>query len=478
MTGKGEGSSTEAAEKVALSVQSLFSERDETYELLSVITNDSSSIDEKDASLIRLRRVFDKYLECPTLLDQDVGNISTLLMQAAKKVICSSTKDGSSVEFKTCAHSLSVLYVLSKVRGRKNVQKFLSHEVEDVEPILSALKQFVEEDAQQKSLNDTISHNSEHPQRWESLFMLWNWMGALSLVPFDCTVVLGDSSLVSTLITLGKNHLSASGPTRDASASCLASWLARPDLESTELPKFVAWSSQILLDCSQKSQTTSVFLVLGVMQTLVSILKVSTSPRETIQSCLSPLWEQFILLAESNVCDTNLLLRKYMVKWWSRMGCVYLPPRVATWRYQRGRRSLAENLHQQSDKSTSNAPSQSIETDNNNQNKRTDTLMDVSDHVEDAMGFILEALSDRSTTVRWPAAKGVGRLTERLPSICADDVLDAILELFANPEADQAWHGACLALAELARRGLLLPNRLSEVVPLVVRAIQVCFRMK
>lgn len=37
---------------------------------------------------------------------------------------------------------------------------------------------------------------------------------------------------------------------------------------------------------------------------------------------------------------------------------------------------------------------------------------------------------------------------------------------------DTAWHGGCLALAELARRGLLLPARLPEVAPLVERALE------
>ena len=75
--------------------------------------------------------------------------------------------------------------------------------------------------------------------------------------------------------------------------------------------------------------------------------------------------------------------------------------------------------------------------------------------------------------VRWAAAKGVGRLTERLPQIAGDDVLDAILGLFEDPEKENNWHGACLTLAELARRGLLLPGRLEEVIPLVVTAIHV-----
>ena len=50
-------------------------------------------------------------------------------------------------------------------------------------------------------------------------------------------------------------------------------------------------------------------------------------------------------------------------------------------------------------------------------------------------------------------------MTSRLPKELADDVVDSLLQLFSLRETDGAWHGGCLALAELARRGLLLPQR-------------------
>ena len=63
---------------------------------------------------------------------------------------------------------------------------------------------------------------------------------------------------------------------------------------------------------------------------------------------------------------------------------------------------------------------------------------------------------------RWSAAKGIGRITGRLPLELADEVVGSVLELCSHREGHTAWHGACLALAELGRRGLLLPDRLGE----------------
>ncbi len=205
--------------------------------------------------------------------------------------------------------------------------------------------------------------------------------------------------------------------------------------------------------------------------------------------CVEVLWERAILVADRATPKDGgshggaLLLRKFLVKLFARVGCSYLPPRVAAWRYQRGRRSLLENLESASAGSGSGSvPATSGSTHDMMKPQQSQPPQDDDDHadifhvphqVEDSMAQLIQSLTDPATTVRWSAAKGIGRLTERLPAICADDVLDAILHLCQNDvENDNAWHGACLTLAELARRGLLLPKRLGEVVPIVIDAIQ------
>ncbi|KAL0914111.1 hypothetical protein M5K25_017615 [Dendrobium thyrsiflorum] len=87
------------------------------------------------------------------------------------------------------------------------------------------------------------------------------------------------------------------------------------------------------------------------------------------------------------------------------------------------------------------------------------------------MQHFKEITPREDTVVRWSAAKGIGRITACLTSSLAEEVSSSILELFSPGEGDGSWHGGCLALAEFARRGLLLPASFPKVVPLIIKAL-------
>lgn len=53
----------------------------------------------------------------------------------------------------------------------------------------------------------------------------------------------------------------------------------------------------------------------------------------------------------------------------------------------------------------------------------------------------------------------------------ADDVVSAVIDLFSPNESDATWHGGCLTIGELSRRGLLLPHRLSDLFPIIHKAL-------
>lgn len=424
-------------EKRVASEATLFAEHDDARSDIKALSLETLPYEERMAALSSLRRTFDKYLECPTLLDPWIEEMVSTLSQAAIHRLTM-----SSIELRFL---LSAIYTLSKVRGRKRIQRFLLHEVRHVEPVILCLHDL--------SQNLDCEASLDNPPVWESIYVLWMWMGMLSLVPFSTQVMAVE--LVPTILALGKLHLSQAGPIQEVAAACLASWLARPDLETTELSLFIHWSNEVLENYSTSLNT---FQVMGVLQTLSIILKIGQRT-EALVNQMETLWE--VTLQLSDKCK-HILIRKLMTKWLARMGCAYLPPRLARWRYQRGRRTLMENLNCAA-KEENPSPWQQ---------NGSDELFLVPDCIEDVVGQMISSLCDPSTVVRWSAAKGIGRLTERLPAICADDILDALLLLCNNEEKDHAWHGACLALAELARRGLLLPCRLGDVIPVIVKAIQ------
>ena len=96
---------------------------------------------------------------------------------------------------------------------------------------------------------------------------------------------------------------------------------------------------------------------------------------------------------------------------------------------------------------------------------------DQIEKLEFIIQFLLDGLRDDDSIVRWTAAKGIGRITMRLSADFADQIVGQLTELFGPSETDSSWHGGCLALAELCRRGLLLPARLNEFVPVLEKAL-------
>lgn len=54
--------------------------------------------------------------------------------------------------------------------------------------------------------------------------------------------------------------------------------------------------------------------------------------------------------------------------------------------------------------------------------------------MEEVLEVLLCGLRDRESVVRWSAAKGVGRVTSRLPRSLADDVLQSLLGCFRSEQ--------------------------------------------
>lgn len=112
-------------------------------------------------------------------------------------------------------------------------------------------------------------------------------------------------------------------------------------------------------------------------------------------------------------------MRKSRVKLAQRIGCIFLKPKVAKWRYQRGFRSLVENLQQKSigQISSSNQPVGSNEEQEDEEMEEDDINFEQLEYI---IQYLLDSLKDDDNVVRWTAAKGLGRITGRMSKDFAD----------------------------------------------------------
>ena len=82
------------------------------------------------------------------------------------------------------------------------------------------------------------------------------------------------------------------------------------------------------------------FRVTGILQTLVEIFKVGH--RDDFLSRIDLVFEQVLQSEISNkFMARSTIIRKSKVKLAQRIGCIFLKPKVASWRYKRGARTLS-----------------------------------------------------------------------------------------------------------------------------------------
>ncbi|XP_059170269.1 tubulin-specific chaperone D-like isoform X2 [Physella acuta] len=261
------------------------------------------------------------------------------------------------------------------------------------------------------------------------------------------------------IMAICKNYLSVNDKSRDAAAYLMSKFLTRPDVKQDLLPQCLDWMMQTLKTADYNNVQGRSQLC-GVLSSLALLFQ--HGKREDLLQ-FAPTVLKVVLEADLEKCE-SCVIRKLLGKLIQRLGLTFLKFRVTAWRYNRGNRSLAANLGGVS--TTSNGGGNSELTVG-----EEDEDIDVPEEMEDIIEHLLVHLKDKETIVRWTAAKGIGRVTGQLPKELADDVVGSVLDLFSFQETDGAWHGGCLALAELGRRGLLLPERLKDVVPVIMKAL-------
>eukprot|EP00041_Stephanoeca_diplocostata_P031627 m.989891 g.989891 ORF g.989891 m.989891 type:complete len:1244 (-) comp23999_c0_seq3:287-4018(-) len=431
----------------ALATKHFFTEASEVIRIIG----DLRATDNPTISSEKVSAILEKYQEAPNLLDAHLEQVVHPLIDLARD--CQLTAELETAVF-------HILYILTKVRGYKKILKFFSHEASDFHPTVERI----------------VGLEPNNPAEWQKRYILLLWLSLICMLPFNMAVLDsgGAESDVRKIIRACYVYVVVNDKARDAAAILCARLVTRPDLYTALLPEFFAWAKE-RLETTDVGHVAGMVTLTGVMSALSAVFKLGKRDE------LLPHADELLRHVERCALATcaNTLLRKLTAKLVQRIGLTFLPPRQAAWRYQRGRRTLLA-----ADTSAAVAPDTTVDRSHRPAadgigaaalltTGPTDDAEDeeVPEEIETVIELLLTALKDRDTVVRWSAAKGVGRITGRLPVEFADEVVESVLACCTHRESHGAWHGACLAIAELGRRGLLLPVRLPQAMPVVLRAL-------
>ncbi|SPO20926.1 related to Tubulin-folding cofactor D [Ustilago trichophora] len=424
-----------------------------------------------DEALSTLISILDEYQDQSNLLDPYLERIVSPPVEALQRHVRSlvlsdyvNTSDNLSSDSVTRLSKL--VYAYTKVRGYKTIVHYFPHEVADLPATLSFLEQL------QRSLeNDEEEESSK--SCWELRYVCLLWLSLICMIPFDLAKFdrpgqETHETTSSRIAAVAEHFITSPGKERDAAAVVLGRLFQRTDVQLKDhFTAFLTTSRTAL----ESTADLSPFHATGILQALCEILKNSepvfvvthlASIQSIIEAYDSP---------EMGALASNGLVVKYQTKLTSRLALKLLRPRAA--------RRRANKIHV-----LGASPAHNIHATQSTAEEDEDDESDIPDEIEQFISYLIEALQHKDTVVRYSAAKGLARLCDRLPTSFLNQVVEAIISLFhinipdlfsgemdLSSVSEHTWQGACMALAELSRRGMLFAEMLSEALPWILKAL-------
>ena len=386
------------------------------------------------------------YLEQPGLLDPILPDIIPLMTNTMLELINMYLKSKVNEQKEIFENILSlsqIIYNICKIRGFGPISKFFSSEVSIFENVINFL----------------ISLPLVHVSNWTVNYVLILWSSLLAMVPFDIDTIDSKGFLINNLFSYLKDELLQSSNVRDISAYSISKFLTRPDLIKKQyLFKYINECIKKMMD---NKENGNIFRMLGMCLSLCEIFK-NGLPND-LEEFIGPIVEKLLTFDFPENIKSSGVWRKTFTKLIQRVVLVMLKPRPQTWRYKIKIRTALEK------QDTNNT----TEEEKNEIKEEKDELdYEINfEYLESIIDFLINNLSDKEYIVRWSAAKGLGRLCERLTKSMVEEIFGNLFELLKDLENEYAWNGTCLCIAELCKRGMILPERLVELIPHLEKAL-------
>ena len=228
-----------------------------------------------------LESTLNKYQEQPMLIAPSLPHFVEVCMNRILEIVDSSStqetrfhtmKNYQRVNIPQIHVICKLLRIFCKVRGAKYVLKLFPHEVNHFEVCLYLLR----------------AQDQQDFDNWETIYILFNWLTILSLIPFDiCSIdstlsfaadssstpLSSQSTLTHDIIQICKDNLSNPGPIRESAALCLATLLTRPDMDQDILHYVLNSFCEYLESFNEGNENIVSFYVIGILQALAQIFK-------------------------------------------------------------------------------------------------------------------------------------------------------------------------------------------------------------
>ncbi|PSN62088.1 hypothetical protein BS50DRAFT_561146 [Corynespora cassiicola Philippines] len=347
-----------------------------------------------------------------------------------------------------------ILNLFCKVRGEKVIKSFLNNEPRFLEPILNEYetgKNFAKKD--EESLPQSITP-------WTERYILLLWLSHLMLAPFPLASISGlqPSDEVSsalgialppevpgiTLRVLGicLKGLESASKERGAAANLLVRLCVRPDMQKLGLlDTLVKWSLSFFTKMSEEGQS-DIHQCLGILSFLSGLVTSATNEEigpflpAIYQSCQKIANEPTLAFVKSSAVARKLIVKTF--------------------------RNIVVHCLQSTDDSNG---------------------LDTTSVLEEVIEFLLEALADGDTPVRFASSKALSIITMKLDPEMAGDVVEAILGSLNENVYWQGskrnlsgvdplrWHGLTLTLSHLLYRRALSTTQLPEILNALLLAL-------
>ncbi|WVO16748.1 hypothetical protein L204_104432 [Cryptococcus depauperatus] len=454
---------------------------------LDVCQESSEKQDEQEeAQVAHLGGILDYYLPMPGLLDPSLHEIVPPLMNILENALRimdgKDTNTGTNINSKRIERLGRVINWVVKVRGWKIVVTHFSSAIPNLSMLVSLLSPPA---TPNPSVPPTTPHHPtiSSPSAWELRAVLLIWLAMLLTMPFNL-LALSDSNDPISSIPYGIDMPSATilfkkptsklaqrvsllailllkrpGNEGAYAALVLARLLSREDAVHG-LSGFLEWVSVEVREEDREGEASLIASLFKFLSLMPSLLKAKHLP------LLEVFLEEQLLphLRGSRTAAESGLIRKLAIKAKGRLWMTKLGKK-----YQEGE------------------------------------ALDFPLGLEAELNDLMCDLSDKDTIVRYSSAKYLARIASLLPASFSSQIVLATIALFQGTEdepvittsfgtiidpggsstvggtmgfegletqrGEARWHGVCLALAEMARRGLILGEAIEESVSWVLKAL-------